>query len=319
MRRRCRGYGRSMVAAAVLLAGSAGIGAAEAAAAPDLTITLAGHPATVSPPGGLALFRLTVKNAVGRQTFSDVAAAVALGAGSAFDPALTGATCSNPAGDGVTVVCNLGTLAPGQSTSVDIFAAPPLTVGTVTTSAAITGSSPPDDRRNNTTKPPATTVVVADPDSRVGFFIPGAHALGNDLLTVPTGGSKGLVTAISHEAAEPLCGSTCLFSDDPLRVDFPLQDPVYKAEDPRNPLLLELDMGFLTPPCRGLGGTCDDLRFLDHLGQPGVVPFCTGASGTNAGPAHALPSSPCKYHQFKTVDGRVHFRIALLSNDPTFF
>ncbi len=90
---------------------------------------------------------------------------------------------------------------------------------------------------------------------------------------------------------------------DAVGVDFPLQDQVYKVEDPWNPLTLRLDMVFLTPPCRGLGDTCDDLRFVDHLGRIGVVPFCDGASGTHAGPAHALPSAPCKHHQFKSVDG----------------
>lgn len=302
---------------ALLVAGLLTTGVAQAGSAPDLTIAITGHPGTVSPPGGSALFRLVVTNAVGRQTFTKISVVVTLSEGSQFDPALTGAACSS--GDGVTVACGVESLAPGRSESIDIFAAAPLVVGQFTTTASITASSPSDDRRNNTTNPPATTVVVSDPNTRSGFFTPGEHPLGNDKLTVPVTAAKGLVTAISQQDSSTLCGSDCLFTDNAVKVDFPLQDPVYSVRDPRNPMLLQLDMGSLTPPCRGLGGTCDDLRFVDHLGNTGVVPFCDGASGTNAGPAHALPSAPCKYHQFKGVDNRVHFRIALLSDDPVFF
>ena len=317
MRRAGCGHLRVVGIGVLLVAGLLTAGVAQAGSAPDLTITIAGHPGTVSPPGGSALYRLVVTNAVGRQTFTNIGVVVTLGGGSEFDPALTGATCSSA--DGVTVVCGVQSLAPGGSETIDVFAAAPLVVGQFTTTASITASSPSDNRRNNTTSPPATTVVVSDPDTRSGFFTSGQHPLGNDALTVPVTASKGLVTAISQQDPSTLCGSSCLFSDRAVKVDFPLQDPVYSVRDPLNPLLLQLDMGFLTPPCRGLGGTCDDLRFLDHLGNPGIVPFCDGASGTNPGPAQALPSAPCKYHQFKGPDNRVHFRIALLSDDPVFF
>lgn len=303
----------------LLAAGLAGAGVAEAGVSPDLTISLAGYPATVSPPGGTAFHRLTVSNSRGKQTFTAVAAVVALSQGSRFDPTLTGVGCSNPSGDGVTVACTIGTLAPGSSKSLDIFASTPLTEGQSTSTARITSSSPTDDRTNNTATPPASILVVSDPVSTSGFFAPGEHQVGRQVLTVPSGTSKGVVTDFALEDPFPLCGTGCLFSGDVVKVDFPLQDPAYKVEDPRNPLTVHLDMGFSSPPCKGLGGTCDDLRFVDHLGQTGVVPFCDGASGTNAGPAHALPSAPCKYHQFKDADGRVHFKVALLSNDPRFF
>ena len=310
---------RSALVVVLLCAGLVAAEAAQAGSAADLTITLAGHPGTVSPPGGSAVYRATVKNSRGRRTFTAIEVVTTLGNGSRFDRALTGAACSNPSGDAITVVCSVGPLAPGLSASVDIFAAMPLTVGQSTATASITMSSPLDDRRNNTTDPPATILVVSDPNTTSGFFTPGAYPLGNEVLTVPASASKGLVTAVSQEDSSPLCGPDCLFSDNAVKVDFPLQDPAYSVEDPFNPLTLQLDMGFLTPPCRGLGGTCDDLRFVDHLGRTGIVPFCEGASGTSAGPAHALPSAPCKYHQFKDVDGRVNFEIAFLSNDPTFF
>lgn len=311
---------RSMVALmpVVLAAGLAGAGGAQAGASPDLTIKIAGHPDIVAPPGGLFLNRLTVSNDRGRQTFTDITVVNTMPEGSRFDRGLTDAGCSNPSNDGFTVICSVGTLAPGRSASFDVFAATPLTVGQFTSTASITSSSPSDDRRNNTTSPPATTRVMSDPDRRSGFFTPGQHALGNEVLTVPAGASKGLVTAITQEDSFPLCGTDCLFSDSAVKVDFPLQDPAYKVEDPFNPLKLHLDMGFQKPPCNGLGGTCDDLHVLDHLGRTFVVPFCDGASGTSAGPAVALPSAPCKYHQFKDRVGRIHFLVAMLSNDPTF-
>lgn len=310
-------YFFTVTAALGLASGLVGTGVAEAGSSPDLSIAVAGHPATVSPPGGVALYRLTVRNAVGKQTFSNVVVVHTMAAGFQFSRSLTGNGCSNPSGDGSTVACTIASLAPGASASFDVFAATPTTAGRYTSSASITASSPADNRRNNTA--PAHTAVVLSDTETSGFFPPGAHRVGNQVLNVPSGGAKGVVGAMALEDSELLCKTECLFSGDAVRVDFPLQDPAYKVEDPLNPLTLQLDMGLLSPPCRGLGGTCDDLRFVDHLGTIGVVPFCDGASGTNAGPAHALPSAPCKYHQFKAADGRIHFEIALLSNDPTFF
>ena len=314
--------GRAVLAALATISvavGVPGTSPAMAAATPDLTISIAGHPGTVSPPGGLALYRVTVRNAVGKQTFTKVQVVHTVPADGRFDASLTGNTCSNPSGDGITVTCTIASLAPGASATLDIFETTPTVPRLYTTTASIADSSPTDNRKNNVTSPGATTNVVFATTTTSGFLPPGAHGVGNQVLHVPPGAGKGLVTTMSLEDPAPLCGSTCLFSGQAVRVDFPLQDPSYKVVDPLNPLTLDLDMGFSSPPCKGLGGTCDDLRFVDHLGQTGVVPFCTGASGTNPGPAHALPSSPCKYHQFKGDDGRVHFAIALLSNDPTLF
>lgn len=305
----------AVLAAIGVAAGLAGVGAATAASS-DLTISIASHPATVSPPGGLALYRATVSNAANRKTFTDVPVIVLLPSGAQFNASLTGASCSNPLGDGITVTCTVASVPPKGSTAVDIFAATPATPGQYTTLAAI-GDNPTRVTGKNTTAAGTTTNVVIDPNKTSGFFTPGAYGVGNQLLQVPAGAGKGVVTALSLEDHTPYCGTSCLFSGDAVRIDFPLQDPNYKFVDPFNPLTIEVDMGFSSPPCKGLGGTCDDLRYIDHLGQTGIVPFCEGASGTNEGPAVALPSSPCKYHQFKSADDHVHFKVALLSNDPT--
>ena len=309
--------GRVVFAALVAVGVSGGLfGVGPAVAAtPDMTISIAGHPATVSPPGALALYRITVTNAVGKQTFTNVVVVHTMASGGQFDAALTANGCTNPSGDGITVTCTIASLAPRASAVIDIFTATPTTPGVATSTATIDDSSPAENRKNNTAS--TTTNVVADATKAAGFFTPGSYGVGNQLLQVPAGAGKGVVTAMSLEDHTPYCGTSCIFSGDAVRIDFPLQDPNYKVIDPLNPLTVELDMGFSSPPCKGLGGTCDDLRYIDHLGQTGIVPFCNGASGTSEGPAVALPSSPCKYHQFKSDDGHVHFKVALLSNDPT--
>jgi hypothetical protein len=268
----------------------------------DAAVAVVGVPDEVSPPGGVALYRVTASN-TGALPLSSVTLTDTTTGGTVDQGLSTAPGCSF---SGNTVTCTFS-LASGQSRTIEVAVQTPLTAGSVTNTASVQVQFLPVDDDSSNDQRSVTTPVVADPDRSVALVRGGQSiAFKTHSLSVPAA-VEGVITSLSVAEAEPglMCGTQAC--GDGLHVDF-VDHPRFRAVNPAQPLVIALSFGQMDP-CRGLGNNeCTGLWFRKTSGEtPQLLPDCT-TSGV-AAPA------PCLNAKFKQ-NGDIHYRVLGLSTDP---
>lgn len=298
---------RIMLPASLLAASIIGLGAIPAVGAPiaDASVSLASVPTTVSPVGGMVLYRVTVRNegpAPAPVTARDATTGGSYVAGSSTLP--TG--CLAPA-DGTAdpvISCNFGVQAAGWSSQISVAIRTPSAVGSVSNTA--TAEVPPsalgviDDNPSNDTASVVTT-VTNDADGSAALLRTGeTMAFMAHQLTVRSA-AKGVIASMRVAPAQ---GDTCGASlcDAGLHVGFDTA-PEYQGQ-----LGLWLDFG-RGNPCRGVGaGSNCSALYMRKDGVVTRVPAC----------ATAPLASPCIEETSKLNGPGIRWLVRLGSEDPDF-
>lgn len=276
----------------------------------DVAVAIESKPATVSPPGELALYAVTVSNKGLVDAASSVT--VTLASGSSYRDDLSTAACT---GSGTTATCAIPTQAPGASTLVEVIGHTPPTAGlkTVAADVAVIGLVEPLEYTADNHAETTTDVQLPNPNIAAGLVEEGDSLtleVGDGriyTLTVPQGVPGVIVRKLAPQSG---FAKTCGLGGcgDGFVLDF-VPHPYFKAEDPTNPL--ETDKTFGTQdPCRGLGACADiyagDSELTTLLTQ---MPDC-------AVPGDATPPKCVNQRYKKAGSNAIWWDVRLLSNDP---
>jgi uncharacterized repeat protein (TIGR01451 family) len=290
---------------ATLIAVPAGPAAGLLGAQADLTVTSAGRPDAVAPPGGNVEYRVTATNngplPSALVDFTDtVSGGGTILAGESEIPA----GCTTTA---TTVSCNDLLLASGAPRAFRIVvktSAVGTVVNTATISSAVAGLDEIPGNNSATTSTPVT-----ENSNGSHALVLGGECISFELssLCVPEEVEGVFVKlADSDLSNSPQCGTTgCGVG---LHVDF-LQDDKYKAEDPNHPLVVDMSFGKQGGNCQSTSDKCSTIYVRKSFDGPVTpLPACDPTLAT-----------PCEFDRFKdaTVDGSpIHWIVHMLSNDP---
>ncbi|HVL33724.1 MAG TPA: hypothetical protein VM600_09125 [Actinomycetota bacterium] len=250
-------FDRAKALVALLLAATVLVpNASFAASVADLGVDVVSDPASVSPAGGIVLYRIEVTNDGPIIAPADVTDATSGGTYVASASQIP-SECTEPA-DGTVdpvVTCSFGPIAPGTGVELAVAIRTPAAEGSVSNTATV--AVPPsavgvvDQNPANDTSS-VTTPVVNDPNQSSALLKQGESlAFQNHVLTARAT-DKGVIASLSVAPASGTCGtSPC---GEGLSVGFST-DPRYQG-----------DMGLLVDfgkgnPCRGIGSgaRCADL------------------------------------------------------------
>lgn len=229
---------------------------AGAASIADLAVTATGTPASVSPPGGIVLYRISVANHGPSAAPADLVNVSTGGGSFVAGSSQLPAACAAPA-DGTTnptIVCRFDALLPaplaGSSTQIAVALRTPSTEGSVTNSSTV--SVPPsqpdivDDNASNDVAT-VTTPVLSSTDGSAALVQEGETLAYRKHLLRVRDSENGVIAYLSSvpagttagECGGDLCGAGVLLDFDP--------DPYYQGSG-----VLEVQFD-ATEPCRGLG------------------------------------------------------------------
>lgn len=298
----------SLFLAAVLTATLLGLGGggAVAASTADLSTTVTGQPATVSPVGGIVLYTATFENLGALPVpavFSDATDAGTFVAGLSDIPDF----CTAPDDEAPNPVISCDTvLSPGVPVVIEVAVRTPSLTGVVSNTSTIAVHPEVvdefvDDNSANDSAT-VTTSVLNDPNNSAALVKEGESlTFGPHIVTV-TNAPNGIVILLAGApGGGDLCGpSLC---GDGLHLDFG------KDEDRQGTMHVELN--FSTDPCRGLGAEkCTAVYERKHSGTADetitAVPPCSTTTD---------PTTTCVIEVTKVGSNFRHL-LRMYSEDP---
>lgn len=307
----------AVVAAACQLLAPAGARADGASVIePDLAVTQTNAPTKVSPPGGSALYTVTVTN---KGTTPQLEGSLI----EAFTGSVQGVSSTTPgcSVSGTTATCSLAAAMLGGTSQTFTFVVRTTpTAGSVTGQASVSGTLPDGNPADNSST--LTTPVVADPNQSAALVPAGGSLTFNaadgkvaQVLRVPSAGTNGVIASLSEvdttglQCGGQACGTVGAKSDfDP--------NASYQAVDPTHPLAI--DVTFTLDPCHGLGFTsnCSQL-YMSKNGKVTPLPNCPGFTAPNTPGLGVMadPTQPCVNNVYK-VNGAPHWDVRATSTDP---
>lgn len=272
----------SLFLAAVLTATLLGLGGATAASTADLSTSVKGEPATVSPVGGIVLYTATFQNhgtVPVPAVFSDATDAGRFVAALSAIPA--GCTAPPDNHPNPVISCE-AVLSPGRPFVVEVAVRTPSSPGVVSNTSTIAVDPELVDKivDGNDTNDTATvaTPVLNDPNSSSALVQEeDSLAFGPHVVTVKDAPNGIVIMLANAPGGGDLCGpSLC---GDGLHLDFG------KDEDRQGTMHVELN--FATDPCRGLGAEkCTSVYERKHSGTADetitAVPRCSTTTDATA-------------------------------------
>lgn len=304
----------SIVAAlAALTAALSGIGPAPAGAegVTDLSASVTGAPAAVSPVGGRVVYKVEFTNNGPTIVFADLRDETANGTFLAQGSTIP-AGCSTPANGAANPVITCTTLAmnPGQRVTFYVAILTPTTTTTVTNTAnAALSPIPvqPIDGNSADNTDTASTPVFNDPDSSASYVRQGETLTYKTHAVTVRKSTTGVIVKLSTAPADGRsCGAGALCADG-LRIEFPLND-IYTASD------VQVDLNFgKGEACRSItNSTCTDSLYYvgPSGGSPVLVANCTSAPAAEPFPV------PCVRSMYKSPSGQLHIVAGIDSDDP---
>lgn len=302
-----RARSKILVSTLALTVASVSLLSSPAVAAPiaDAGVTNSSTPSTVSPPGGIAIYRVTVTNhgpAVAPVEVVDSTSGGTFVASSSQIP--SGCTAPTDQSADPVVSCRFDAMLPGSTRQVVVAIRTPFTAGSVTNTATV--SVPPtalgilDDNQANDTAA-TVTPVISDPNVSSALLLDGETlSFQNHDLTVRDS-NNGVIASLSEAPpAGDMCGTVLCGSG--LHVGFDA-DPYYQGS-----LGLTLRFPKDSTHCHGLGDDSDcDALFIRKNSVVNRVPYC----------ATSPAADPCVESTFK--DGpAIRWVVRLTSVDPDF-
>ena len=283
----------------------------------DVAVSIEAKPSVVSPPGEAALYEVQASNP-GIVGASSATVTVTLPAGSFYDDAVSASACS---GSGEVATCEIGALAAGSTTTFELVATTPTTVGMARATATIEENDlliePLEYKGNNTD--------IADVDVQAASGA-GAFGLvrGGDSISLLIGdgrayhlqvpaSSPGVIVSIRPDDGAKSCGDTACGKG--FITEF-VPHPYFKAEDPTDPILTRKTFG-PKEPCEGLGAPsgCYELYWAKDGFEEELAEMDPCTAPGDATPSPCLDGNPTR---IQGADGKkvVWFKVNMLSNDP---
>jgi hypothetical protein len=255
---------------------------------------------------------------------------VGLPSGSVVQTGLSDLDAATCAQSGATLTCDFTAdpVAGPRSVDLTIITTPPV-AGDYTITADVASTDlvePIEFTANNHDE--GTMVVRPTSEGTAAGIVKRGESLSLTLndgrqitLTVPTTSTnddeQGVDVTISGKNAT---GYTCTSGrcGNGFLITFDSWNPTFTWTDETHPLVTVRTYG-VADPCLGLGNSCTGIDYTKHpeltLVPLQPMPWCSGASGANAGNGQSLPSGPCINHKFK-INGAVWFEVLLTSDDP---